>query len=81
MAISSNKNNEDQRCGTILYEAPEQLFAINQYTKAVDIWACGVVMYELLTLGGHPIIDRLNSNRSPTDILNQGTWVRSFKSP
>jgi len=55
LAIRSDKDNEDQRCGTVLYEAPEQLFAVNQYTKAVDMWACGVILYELLTLGRHPI--------------------------
>jgi len=34
------------------------MHAKNQYTKAVDMWACGIVMYELLTLGAHPILDK-----------------------
>ena len=57
MAIRAEKDNEDQRCGTILYEAPEQIFATNQYSRAVDMWACGVVMYELLTQGDHPVYE------------------------
>jgi serine/threonine protein kinase len=32
----------------------------NRYHKAVDIWACGVVMYELITLGEHPILTEMN---------------------
>eukprot|EP00347_Sterkiella_histriomuscorum_P004196 403361379 len=55
LAINSNVDNTDQRCGTVLYEAPEQLFAQNQYSKAVDIWSCGIILFELLSLGHHPI--------------------------
>ena len=42
----------------MLYEAPEQLFAENQYQKSVDMWSCGIIMYELLTMGEHPIWNR-----------------------
>lgn len=34
--------------------APE--VALNQdYTKSVDIWSIGIIMYEILTGGRHPI--------------------------
>lgn len=55
LSIRIEKDNQDQRCGTILYQAPEQITAKQQYTKAVDMWACGIVLYELITLGKHPI--------------------------
>ena len=41
--------------GTIIYQAPEQMSDAS-YGKAVDLWATGMIMYELLTKGGHPFI-------------------------
>ena len=38
--------------GTILYMAPEQGQG-KRYGKKIDIWACGVIMYFILT-GKHP---------------------------
>jgi serine/threonine protein kinase len=44
----------DQHCGTLIYMAPE--VALNQeYTKSVDIWSVGIIMFEILTGGKHPI--------------------------
>lgn len=40
-------------CGTLVYQSPEQLKA-NQYGKPADIWACGFIMYELMS-GAHPL--------------------------
>ncbi|CAI2380462.1 unnamed protein product [Moneuplotes crassus] len=34
-------------CGTLLYKAPEQLLG-KFYSKAVDIWATGFIMFEML---------------------------------
>lgn len=36
------------QCGTPLYLAPE-LVKQNEYSETVDIWAIGVLAYELLT--------------------------------
>lgn len=42
----------EEFAGTVVYMAPEQI--LNQtYAKSVDIWAVGIIMYELLT-GRHP---------------------------
>jgi calcium/calmodulin-dependent protein kinase I len=42
------------QCGTLIYMAPE--VAMNQeYSKSVDIWAIGIVMYVILTGGNHPL--------------------------
>ena len=42
-----NNKNDNLKAGTLAYMAPEQ--AIKQsYSKKVDVWACGMVMYQLL---------------------------------
>lgn len=53
----------DQRCGTIIYMAPEVVAGNhNEYTRSVDIWATGVIMYEILTGGKHPLFDYISDN-------------------
>ncbi|EAR91623.3 Serine/Threonine kinase domain protein (macronuclear) [Tetrahymena thermophila SB210] len=42
-----------QQCGTVLFMSPEQLK--NQpYSKPVDLWSCGIIMYMILSMGRHP---------------------------
>ena len=40
-------------CGTLLYMAPEQIEK-KLYSKTVDIWSIGVIMFMLLNQGKHP---------------------------
>ena len=40
-------HQSDERCGTLIYQAPEQALK-HSYGKAADIWACGFIMCELL---------------------------------
>lgn len=42
-----------ERAGTLLYMAPEQLTKPT-HSKKVDMWALGVIMYQLLSQGKHP---------------------------
>lgn len=35
--------------------APEVILNNHEYTKSVDVWAVGIIMYEVLTGGQHPI--------------------------
>ncbi len=35
--------------------APEVAAHHHEYTKSVDIWATGIIMYEVLTGGKHPL--------------------------
>ena len=45
---------EDYRnCGTVLYRPPEQFVGSFMYAKKADIWATGLIMFELL-VGKHP---------------------------
>ena len=35
--------------------APEVLLTKHESTKSVDVWAVGIILYEVLTGGKHPI--------------------------
>jgi serine/threonine protein kinase len=35
--------------------APEVVSLSYEYTKSVDIWSIGIIMYEVLTGGKHPL--------------------------
>ena len=35
--------------------APEIAARNHEYTKTVDVWATGIIMYEVLTGGKHPL--------------------------
>jgi cyclin-dependent kinase-like len=48
------KHGLDDTCGTLVYQAPEQMFGEVSYGKAIDLWATGLIMYELIT-GQHAI--------------------------
>lgn len=45
-----------QRVGSVLWMAPEQLRG-ERARNASDIWACGVVIYQLLASGAHPFFE------------------------
>ncbi len=44
---------EQTYCGTFFYMAPEQL-ENNFYSKLIDIWSIGIILYQLLNKGQHP---------------------------
>ena len=43
--------------------APEIVVHEYEYTKSVDIWATGIIMYELLTGGKHPLYNQGEDNQ------------------
>ncbi|MDO4099201.1 serine/threonine-protein kinase [Clavibacter michiganensis] len=45
-----------QPVGTIAWMAPEQLRG-QEARKAADIWACGVILYQLFTAGAYPFFN------------------------
>ena len=59
-------------CGTLLYISPEMLIG-NNYNEKIDIWAYGILVYELFT-GENPfrIKDKSDLNRVLTDELVLG---------
>lgn len=38
-----------EHCGTLLYQPPEQAFNKYNYGKMADMWAAGIIMYEIIT--------------------------------
>ena len=53
----------DESCGTLVYQAPEQMEGGKVYGKAVDVWAVGFIMYELVS-GRHPVWTRGEDKQS-----------------
>lgn len=49
-------------CGTLIYMAPEQLEK-RAYSKPIDMWSCGMVMYYILNKGMHPIYQKGMSSK------------------
>lgn len=47
-----------EKVGTIMYQAPELIDESPSYGKASDIWSVGMILYELLSKGGHPILGK-----------------------
>lgn len=43
------------KCGTPAYMAPE-MFGDGVYTRSVDMWSVGVILYRLLSIGKYPFI-------------------------
>ena len=68
-----------QNCGTLNYMAPEQISNMT-YSKAVDIWSVGIILYMLLNKGKNPfytkgdpnsvIIDNINNREVEFDLEN-----------
>ena len=49
-------------CGTLIYMAPEQIDNFT-YSKSVDIWSIGIILYILLNKGHHPFHKAGDSNK------------------
>jgi len=60
-------------CGTLIYMAPEQMEK-RIYTKAIDIWSCGIIMYMLLHNGMHPFYFKGENSSSFMEKLKIGKW-------
>ncbi|EQC42575.1 serine/threonine protein kinase [Saprolegnia diclina VS20] len=56
MAIVSQRPRHDDHCGSLAFQAPE-LLRKESYDHSIDVWAAGVVLYELLT-SESPFINR-----------------------
>lgn len=49
----------EDHCGTLIFMAPEVAFK-KEYSKSVDIWSTGIIMYMLLSGGSHPLFQSLD---------------------
>ena len=50
-------------CGTLIYMAPEQLEK-RAYSKPIDMWSCGMIMFILLNNGRHPFYTKGMSTKN-----------------
>ena len=58
--LSSNSfenKNYLENCGTLIYMAPEQI-SNKIYSKSVDIWSVGIILYMLLNGGKNPFYNK-----------------------
>ena len=47
----------ETQCGTMLYMAPEIVNG-QEYSKSIDIWSLGIIMYNLISGGKHPLYQK-----------------------
>jgi calcium/calmodulin-dependent protein kinase I len=63
------------KCGTPAYMAPE-MYSDGSYSRSVDMWSTGVIMYRLLSKGAYPFIpDELKKLAKNPDICIENKFV------
>jgi calcium/calmodulin-dependent protein kinase I len=60
--------------------APEVIMKQNECTKSVDIWAVGIIMYEVLTSGLHPLCTAGDSRESYEEKIRQTKGLKPHPS-
>jgi calcium/calmodulin-dependent protein kinase I len=64
---------EYEFCGTLIYMAPEQIEK-KVYTKAIDMWSVGIIMYMLLNNGMHPLYVKGDRSSEYMEKLKNPKW-------
>lgn len=54
---------EFENCGTLLYMAPEQIHN-KTYSKGIDIWSVGIILFKLLNENRHPLWTKEGQKKS-----------------
>jgi len=58
-----------QNCGTLTYMAPEQISGVI-YSKAVDVWSVGIILYMLLNKGKNAFYEKGDTSKTIIDKIN-----------
>jgi serine/threonine protein kinase len=53
-----------ENCGTLVYMAPELLINNVKYTKGVDVWSVGIILYMLLMKGKNPFYNKKDTRQT-----------------
>ena len=63
-----------ENCGTLIYMAPEQINN-SSYSKIVDIWSVGIVLYMLLNNGKNPFYTQGENNEEIIYRITKGKLI------
>ena len=74
-SFESKKHLEN--CGTLVYMAPELLNNI-KYTKGVDVWSVGIILYMLLMKGKNPFYNKGDSREIIIKNIRNNNVIFSF---
>lgn len=72
------QKEEFEYCGTLIFMAPEQV-GKKFYSKTIDIWSCGIIMYILLNNGIHPLHTKGDTKSSYISKLKAPKWKFNTK--
>ena len=67
----SQADRLEDAAGTFKYMAPEQAGPGKLYGKKIDMWACGIIMYQLLSFGKHPLLFNNDKYHSKQDFIDR----------
>ena len=74
-SFESKKHLEN--CGTLVYMAPELLNNI-KYTKGVDVWSVGIILYMLLMKGKNPFYNKGDSRETIIKNIRNNNVIFSY---
>ena len=75
--LSNNNDHRNTICGTVEYMAPE-ILNNEEYNKGIDIWALGILLYELCH-GYSPFNNETNNKKNKINIIEKKIKESTFK--
>jgi calcium/calmodulin-dependent protein kinase I len=63
-----------EHCGTIIFMAPEQA-QHKFYSREVDIWSCGIILYMMISKGKHPLASSRDTQLTYIARLENPKWT------
>ena len=69
--------NDSDYSGTLSFMAPEQIEK-RKYSKSVDLWSCGIVLYMILSQGKHPFFGRYDTTTTVKEKIKRAKMEFDF---
>jgi len=76
---SFESKNHLENCGTLVYMAPELLINNGKYTKGVDVWSVGIILYMLLIKGKNPFYNKGDKRETIIKNIRNNNVIFSFE--